>query len=278
MCGLSNSEVWAAVSAFAETWRISPIVRRFASQLPRNTRPSHGVPKQLQEVEAGYHIVGSRPLRLGNLLAIVDTVDLTTPDMQAFQRDALVVEYAAHTTVAWIRAQLPGYPMMPAPQLVNDSGRTTREFSWGLPWLREHLAAGLQFNSVPPGAAAQLQVEDPSGFEQRARSLLQALAATEKWNAFVASHNALRPDDRDQLRHARSALIEDMKPERVSAYEPRYALRRAEYRDAHTAAAKEGLTGMAREYADAFDGIDGLIDHVGSEVLGQLVAYGPQAC
>jgi hypothetical protein len=60
----------------------------------------------------------------------------------------------------------------------------------------------------------------------------------------------------------------------VDAHEPRLALPRHTYREQVVREQVQSLTGAAREYAEAFDAANELIEHAASDVFGQLAAYG----
>jgi hypothetical protein len=76
------------------------------------------------------------------------------------------------------------------------------------------------------------------------------------------------------LREARRELTERLLEEAVDDHEERLALPRAEYRDHTTAEVIDSLTGSAREYADAFDGVHELLTLVVCDIFGELALFG----
>src|SRR4051794_21223524 len=133
---MSSARLWGAVADQAAAWADTPTVRRFARDLPRNAagRPK-GLPELLQRAQAGAGFVDAQPLRLATLLPLAAQAseDIDTQAMEADHGDWLAattrVESAHRATVAWLRARLPGYPALPAPQLTSGSPLRTPEFT-----------------------------------------------------------------------------------------------------------------------------------------------------
>lgn len=281
-----EAALWEAVAEHASAWADLPVVRRFAAQLPRNaSQRSRGLPGLLQHVTASGGMVASRPLRLGtNVPQMLSVVDGGAPSVRPavlnqWLEDATRVEGVHRVTVAWLRSRLPGYPQLPAPQLAKGTPLTTDEFTYRLTWTREELAAGFQFQNPPSEPLATLGATEQHAarVDDAARRLALALAGTAQCQRLRAADAALSPGDRAELAAARKAVTDASKPAVVDAHEPDLAVPRDAYRQQVVADAVGALTGPAREYADAFDAADRLIELACSDVFGQLAVYGTVA-
>lgn len=278
-----EAALWEAVAEHASAWADLPVVRRFAAQLPRNaSQRSRGLPGLLQHVTASGGMVASRPFRLGTnvpqMLSVVagDAPSIRPAVLNQWLEDATRVEGVHRVTVAWLRSRLPGYPQLPAPQLARGTPITTDEFTYRLPWTREELAAGFQFQNPPlkPLEALGATEQHAARAGEAARRLALALAETAQWQRLRAIDAALSPSDRAELAAARKAVADASKPAVVDAHEADLAVPRDAYRQQVVADAVGSLTGPAREYADAFDAADQIVELAGSDVVGQLAVYG----
>ncbi len=281
---MSHVPLWEAIDQHATAWAATPAFDRFAAQLPRRApQRQTGLPGLLQHLQAGGGWVGSMPLRLGfttpwllEEMPGVDAVDLGVT-LTSWLEDAQRVESAHRDTVAWLRSRLPGYPMLPAPQLAPGTPLTTEEFTWRLIWKRDERSRGLQMQPAPPpGVASALQVAEDQQrrLDESARALAGAFARTDEWGRLAAAADALDGNARANLRLARATLKQRLAADAVTAHEPRLAMPRDRYRRAVLSEEIEALAGSAREYADAFDAADHLVETAASDVFGQLAAYG----
>jgi hypothetical protein len=166
--------------------------------------------------------------------------------------------------------------MLPAPQLVRDSPLTTQEFTWRLPWGPSERASRLQFQSYPPNVSNVLNATPTQDkrIAEAAQSVASALEDDEAWQRLGAATASIDENARTNLREARAVLHGTLAPQAVDQYEPGLAVRRAEYRERALGDAIETLTGAAREYADAFEAANKVVETAASEVFGQLVAFG----
>lgn len=281
-----EAALWEAVAEQATAWADLPVVRRFAEQLPRNaSQRSRGLPGLLQHLTASGGMVDSRPLRLGTdvpqMLSVVGSgaPAVRTAILNQWLEDAVRVEGAHRVTVAWLRSRLPRYPQLPAPQLARGTPLTTGEFTYRLPWTREELAAGFQFQNPPSEQLETLGAtqEHAARADEAARRLALALAETAQWQRLRAIDAALSPGDRAELAAARKAVADASTPAAVDAHEANLAIPRDAYRQQVVDDVVGTLTGPAREYADAFDAADQIVELAGSEVFGQLAVYGAVA-
>lgn len=280
---MSHVALWKAIHEQARAWSGVPICATVAGQLPRNRVPGRaGLPGYLQELQAGGATLGSRPLQAGHLLpwwmqgmptAISGGVEA---ELATWLPQLQRVEEAHRLTVAWLRSRMPGYPVMPAPQLAPGTPWTTDEYSWQLGWAREERGRGLQFRPAPEGVAERLGAPAAmSGpLADTARAVADALGATEEWARLAGARLDLTSDVKAALSQARGSIRERLSVESVDAHEPRLAIRRAQYRESVVSEEIERLDGAAREYADAFGSAERLIELAASDVFGQLLMYG----
>lgn len=281
---MSQSELWKALDQQAQAWRSSPVVESFIAELPRNaTQRSQGVPGLLQELQAGFSGFGRRPLRMASFLPFAlsgPQFGRAKPDPEVFNKwTALAqqVEVAHRETIAWLRATLPGYPIIPAPQLAPGTPLTTREFTWRLVWQPGEQARGLQLLPAPPRVNALLGLSGPQAkaLDESARGVASGLALTPEWQEFGEAARSLDEHDRAALRACRAAIRKRLGSEAVDEHEEKLALPRDEYRASVVADEMGRLTGNAHEYVRAFDALDQLIEDAASDVFGQLLAFGP---
>jgi hypothetical protein len=280
---VNNVRLWTAIHEQAQAWAAVPECQAMAQQLPRNrTRAGNGLPGYLQELQAGGAFLGSRPLRAGRLLPWwmdgmpTPITDVVQAELAAWSPTVQAVEEAHRLTVAWLRSRMPGYPMLPAPQLAPGAPWTTNEFTWRLGWAPDERAQGLQYLSEPEAVADWLEVspDHQRRLDGTARAVADALGGSEEWQRLAAARRDLDREARQALSQARAAIRRRLTEESVDAHEPRLAIRRAQYREAVVNEELGDLRGAAHEYATAFDRAEGLIQLAASDVFGQLLMYG----
>ncbi len=279
---MSTVDVWRAIGAQAAVWARTPTVGVLSPDLPRNAPPrSKGLPGLLQRVQAGAGFIDAQPLRLATNLSLAVQVmdDLDPNTLQADHPEwlsaAMRAEGAHRGTIAWLRARLPGYPGLPAPQLAPGSPLTTNEFTHRLIWTPGERGLGLQFSDPRPEIAEALGAAGAKRREldETARVVVASLAASPEWQRLEAATAALDDDARAVLTAARKRLRERLSAARVNDYEPVLALERAKYRQAVVDQEVAALAGAAGEYAAAFDSADLLVEVAASDVFAQLVCY-----
>jgi hypothetical protein len=130
--------------------------------------------------------------------------------------------------------------------------------------------------SAPPGVDTALSLgrSDALRLAAAASDVASSLAATPEWDGFVAATTELDAASRTELLECRANIKARLAPAEIDAFEPRFALRRSDYREATVHDALATLSGRARSYADAFDLVDRLLERACSDVFGQLVFYG----
>lgn len=270
-------EVWNSVEKLASEWATSPIIEQLATNLPANNPANSGVPEALRNLDAGTGIVTAQPLLTVMWEPLSEGFPLVGLDAQVrqFLRSVAPVGHALELLVGWMRSRLPRYPMIPAPQLAAKAYRRCEEYGQRLSWRRQLLQAGLQFQSTPtPGMAAILRLPTSGAINQATVSLAAALADTVVWNDFARLSSELTDEDRGTLRQACQRINEVLSPSNVDAFEPDRMARRERFRIDQVHAVVQALEGRSREFADAFERVDDLIDLVVINVLGQIVAYG----
>jgi hypothetical protein len=189
------------------------------------------------------------------------------------------VEDAHLQTLAWLRSRLPGYPMIPAPQLAPGTPWTSPQYTNRVPWRSGDLAAGMQYAARPPHVAQMLGVEGQvaAALDDAAAAVAAAVDQHPVVRRFGEAMDALDATDRALLRTARVDLRASLAAKLIDAHEPSAPLPRNEFRERVTAARVASLDGRARELADAFAGVDEFLERATSDVFGQLVLFGRPA-
>lgn len=277
---MTTTELWWALADLAGVWRQTDVLDSFARELPDNAlQRSHGLPGILQTLQAG-GLAGNPLLLAGYLPAAVSVApEIDEQQIRAMHGDwleaAARAEAAHRVTIAWLRARLPGYPTLPAPQLAPGAPLTNSEFTYRIIWQPRERAAQLHLRDVPGEIAGALLADVATAREltQATRDVAGALGETPQWAALADAAGALDETARSALRSARSRTRERLAPGEVDAYEPRLTLRRNTYREHVISEELETLTGSARAFADAFDAADGLVEFAASNVFGQLACY-----
>lgn len=278
---MPTPQLWKSLRSLADAWQRTASVTRFVGELPRNAvQRSAGLAGALQELHAGAGSLMSNPLLLWSALpgaaSLMPRVNLDRleEEHEAWFQAAGDVEAAHRATVAWIRAHLHGYPMLPAPQLVAGSPLTTREFTFRTIWQPGERGQQLHLQDVPSlGDVLHGDAAAARDVHERTRLLADAFQETPEWIALATAHEALDQNARAELAAARLEAKDRLRSSAVDAHEPTRALPRAAYREGVIREVIEGLTGAARTYAEAFESADGLVELAASQVFSQLVCY-----
>lgn len=279
---MPTPELWRTLGDLADAWRRTPPLERFARDLPENaSQRQRGLPGMLQHIQAGASALISNPLLLATRLPMaagaIPGVD--EQQLRGTHGDWLVaahrVEAAHRRTLAWLRARLPGYPNLPAPQLAPGAPLTTSEFTFRLIWQPGERAEQLHLGDIPTQIAELLQADATTAraLAGASRAVAAALVDTPEWTTLAAATDALDDATRGELRAARTRARERLAPATIDAHEPSRALPRADYREHVIREEIDALTGNARAYADAFDASDGLVEIAGSSVFSQIACY-----
>lgn len=281
---MSDPAVWQAVTDQADAWAALPVVQEFARQLPRNSpTPTNEVAGRLQHLQAAGADIAGTPMRLtrevrmfGQIPHLASDAPLDPKRWDAWLQTAARIESAHRTTIAWLRSRMPGYPQLPAPQLAPGTALTTTEYTRRLAWQPGERAAGLQMKNLPPNATHPLQTtpRQTRALHESARALATALQASQPWQRLGAARQALDQNSRKELTRTHARLKQRLSEAAVDADEAHRVLPRHTYRCTVLNEEIATLTGPARQFADAFDTADRLLELAASDVFGQLAVYG----
>lgn len=271
---MSTEEVWNAVSNLADVWVKCPTVQALVAQLPLLNDAQTGIPEALRNLDAGTSIVCRNPLAtaMWEALAEIQPMVALDAELRTFLRSVAPIGHFLESTVGWIRSRLPLYPLIPAPQLAPSGYRCHEEYGLRLRWRKQLLQCGLQTMACPPGASfLGLPERD---VQSATTSLVLALENTPEWSAYEELSAQLTGEDRTALLAARREVEERLSPTKVDQFEPIRMARRERYRIDQVNEVVQTMTGRARDFADAFEQVDDLIDLVANDVFGQAVTIG----
>lgn len=288
----TSPELWTAVWQLADVWSETPVVKEFASALPRHhlvrsaAEDVGGVPQLLQELAAVAGSLMHIPLMFGSRIPMIlqdplfatrtATSKIDQRALKAWLQSAGKVETAFRYTLGWLRSSLSGYPILRAPQLAPGTPLTTFELTNHFIWTKDELRSGLNQRPAPPSVSQILGADRPTSIslDEGAREVAARLQESPAWTQFKVTANSLDEDAKVALREARRELTKRLSEESIDEHEEKLALPRSEYR-AHTTAEVIGtLTGLARAYADAFGSVHALLSLTMCEVFGELAFYG----
>lgn len=197
---MTTAAVWESLDAMAIAWRRSRRVADMAAELPPNRRSGRLLPALAKFEERG-HEAESNPLQIYKAFPHMGLpIDTATAK---FMSDSEQVERSLVTTVCWIRSRLPHYPNIPAPQLANKSFHMAAGLNFNVPWSKEALAAGFQFQSAPVQLNSALGISViPEVVE-----LADQLAHTPEWTKFSEAFAKVDSGERRELLNARKSSL-----------------------------------------------------------------------
>jgi hypothetical protein len=267
-----SSDLWAAVEALADVWRNTDIAQRYAEVF---AHPDQGLGSRLRETIAWARGIEAQRLLLPHLLPVSPGYDSFTrePGAAEFLERGKRLAQAFLWTVEWWRSRLPGYPIMPVPQLVRNGPLSTRELTFRVPWPEDLRRQGLQRTPAPP-FVADLLGDRPQPLDEGARAVGTALTRSPQALALEQAHATLTDNDRATLASAREHARTALRPQQVDAAAGVLALDRLAYLEAVIADALERLQNNAHQYSDAFDAVDRLIEQAAA-LFSQAVVNGP---
>jgi len=267
---------WTAVEDLANNWSTSPIVLRQKNAItaPINSNEQYMWLDGISQLKVMFSDAIHQPLKLAQQLPFICGALPEIELPQQFVNDSVVVHRAAVASLAWFRAQLPGYPIFQTPHFGRYTNLTTEEFTFRTPWRREDLARGLQFKGLDASIAGSLLLPRPKDFEISVQNLLTAVKGTDEWSDFVVSRARLTLVDRELLRAARLRVSENLAPAALDEFEPKVAIVRAERRAEVVQQEIANLAGSAGEYALAFDRIDVLLEEIVIDFVSHFVFFG----
>lgn len=268
-----SSDVWSAIMALSTRWRECTSAMAVLEPLKTvGQARNRGIAKFLTNV--GVQSMKDAPFQVASKVARL----LQQPRFQGVSmpeelptwiHTATQIEAATRTQLAWVRAQLSGYPLLLVPQLVAGTQYTTPEFSFSAHWSRQDLGRGLQTSAPMVVTVGGEQLD----MRSELRALATALQRSEAWQDFDRLRLDLTDGDRESLRAARAYLRSKLSSDSVDRFDRYGALRRHRYRCQMLDAARELLTAGAAAYSDAFDAAASLVDSAYDEVLARLVTY-----
>ena len=272
---MATEKVWPAVEALAAVWSASPLVQYFLSEHPSNVQAAGDITEALKNMQAGTALLTEAPLAtaMWEPLAMQLPIVQMTESIRTFLQKVAPLGHSVESTIAWIRSRLPLYPNIPAPQMASRGFRRSEELGKRMAWRSQLLAAGLGGYQSPPGVTSQLQLKDAT-CDDAARLLLEALVTSSEWVHFEELTQALSDDDLAALKASREQINVLLNPRNVDQYEDSRMERRNAFRMDRVQEVVGQLTGVPRDYADAFEQVDDLIDRAVVNVHGQLVVYG----
>lgn len=275
---MSNENVWRAVKKLSEVLRRSDLIREYISALPRNSSTNSSdnpVSEQVSNIFASYSSAESEillPHKFAHIARQCHFVDLSTPGLRSFFLTASQVSVVTIYIVSWVRSRLPGFPLIPVPDLADGSHLTNLELGYAIPWNDNVVDPRIRYNFSPSTPAAISEIGQD--FIVCLRDLTSALQDSTEWRSFQSEFASLTREDEVSLRLARSKVLKCLSASNIDRYDPQYASRRSEYRQNVMENADFQLTDRAFSFRRSFLEVNDLIDQTLVVILGQLTAYG----
>lgn len=173
--------------------------------------------------------------------------------------------------IEFLRSRLPGYPRLMVPDLTPEAPRVYADGFWDMsyPWMAAARRVRLQLLNEPGFIRSGLDLPDDGAQLQRAvKDLLEMLQASAAWRRFVVAHEALQETDWTEAREVRKAYRGAVAEERLDSIAGENGMRAQNMRRAELARVKESAGENLREYYEAFDEVDELIN-----ALAALLSY-----
>jgi hypothetical protein len=262
--------VWDAVESLAARWKTSPPVVRYAAPLTELTSPLGRAMAELTTSTAyGQPLLHAQFVQASDSFAQI----MTVAGAQAWLTDGTTVARQFLVTVEWLRARLPGYPLLAAPQLVRNSPWTSGELPLRIPWLAQWRRQGLQFRPAPPGVGDGLRLPHQA-HDNDARRLGAAIAAADASVYLEQTLAALTSADEGSLTEARAELRRRLASDQLDATAGADPLKRYAYGEALMHQVIQQLPPRPREFALATEAADRLVTQA-TALFSQHVIYGP---
>lgn len=262
--------VWDAVEGLAARWQTSPLVAKYAAPLTELTSPvGRALAGLTTSTVEGQPLLHAQFLPASRGFAQI----LAVEGAQEWLAGGKTVAGQFLTTVEWLRARLPGYPLLAAPQLVRNSPWTNGELPLRIPWLPQWRRAGLQFRSAPPGVADGLRLPRQA-HDNDARRLAATIAAADAAVDLEQTLAALTSADEEALTEARAELRHRLAGDQVDAIAGADPLKRYAYGEALMYQVIQQLPRRPREFASATEAADRLLTQA-TALFSQHVIYGP---
>lgn len=259
------------------------MVQEFNAALPQNSNPrGNSLTDAIQMAYAGGGGVLANPLRARSLLPFASSMqpegllEAVLREHHSWWEAAWRIEVAAFDTLNWIRSQLPGFPMLPAPQLAADSPLTTNEYTRREAWPSGLQSLGLGGKDMPGNVSNVLLAnrQQKDSIQRATRLVLQSLESSPQWSRLTEVRARLSKDDIRELLAAKRRLRERLKPHAIDEYEDSRAMLRDWYRIHATETEVASLSGAASDFAVAFEEAGLLAEDAVGTIFGQLVCVG----
>jgi hypothetical protein len=262
--------VWDAVEGLAARWKTSPSVAGYAAPLTELTSP---LGRAMAELTTS--TVYGQPLLHAQFVQASDSFDqiMAVAGARAWLADGTTVARQFLVTVEWLRARLPGYPLLAAPQLVRNSPWTSGELPLRIPWLAQWRREGLQFRPAPPGVADGLRLPRQA-HDNDARRLAAAIATAPASMNLEQALAALTSADEESLAEARAELRRRLASAQLDARAGADPLKRYAYGEALMHQVIQQLPPRPRGFALATEAADRLLTQA-TALFSQHVIYGP---
>jgi hypothetical protein len=258
------------VEGLAARWKTSPPVATYAAPLTELTSP---LGRAMAELTTS--TVYGQPLLHAQFVQASRSFDqiMAVEGAQAWLADGTTVARQFLVTVEWLRARLPGYPLLAAPQLVRNSPWTSGELPLRIPWLAQWRRQGLQFRTEPPSVADGLRLPRQA-HDNDARRLAAAIAAADASVYLEQTLAALTSADEESLTEARAELRRRLASDQLDATAGADPLKRYAYGEALLHQVIQQLPLRPREFALATEAADRLLTQA-TALFSQHVIYGP---
>ena len=263
------TSIWTAADAFSDLWIASPHTKVFRRGLePTPHDPTNPLLRQsVHDILVVYTAIKSQPMLLGKRLTRVPEFEQlhSKPEVAEWFDTAQRFAFSLVELIEFLRSRLPGYPTLLVPDLLPSAPRVYRDGFWDarFPWEQEVRTARLQFANEPAIVAQALEL--PNGGREAYEALteiVRALRETETWTRFAAAHEHLTSEAREEAKAALREYRDLTKQARIDAIAGSTGMRSGNMRRSELERLKGRAQGALREYYDAFDEIDELIDAV----------------
>jgi len=264
-----SAELWTAVLNTSQQLEESPRIRELAATIQEahgSAAPVNqgGGPAWQQSLSSlvgrgnwRYHEQVFRFAELAPMDPLFDSV-VENPDGRELMERIRQVAHAGVLTFEWLRARLPGYPNVLAPQSAVEPMEVSL-FSY--PWVRSLRQMRLHMGNPPNRISESLEIPS-AGIAQALQRLSSQLERSPEFVRLRGARDQLTPESRAQLTDLRRRAKHDTSNEVVDAIEPRLAMRRFAIRSAAVQRICKEATGPAALYIESFQSAEALLDDV----------------
>jgi hypothetical protein len=278
---MSQRDIWTSADRLATELSKSPHAVALREVFDITSHPTERPHQRVvREALAGLGMLRTRPLLLGlHLPQLPPLAPLTgyrevlaTDGGEQFMDSAGRMAGALVSILEYVRSRLPDYPRIPVPDLCSGSPRVEDDGLLGggsYPWVAAARDQGFQLSGPPPLTGLGIDAKD---LHSALGDLLNALRASDAWQAFEAAAEVLDDGSRTELLTIRNEFRERTKPEVVDREAGGYLIQRAEYARVALQDSRALARSSAAVHLEAFDRVDRLIDRAAS-VASERVAF-----